>query len=400
MTTLNQETVAGLKLDDGERDRIYRDDDLHGFGIRVRYDSNNKLCKTWCIQYRIDGKQRRQNIGKFPRVNAAAARTKAGAWLDKVEEGTDPAVTRENDRKAEALKFHHAVGMYLAKQETKVRRSTFDNTKLYLTGRRYLEPLHKKPVAKVTQSDVEQCLDAIPKKPTRWAVQRCLSAFYVWAVRKGHASGNPLVKIEQIKLESRQRVLKDHELAVVWNALQDDDLGRIIKLLLLSGWRANEIGGLRWDEVDLDTGLLTLPPERCKNGRAHTLTLPPLAVEIIRSVKRRDGRDFVFGKWAGGFTWWAKQKNLVQPLGLEHWTIHDLRRTVATGMCEIGTEPHVVEAVLNHVSGHKAGVAGIYNRASYKEPMRAALARWADHLQSVVTGGKVVPLRKAVPLRA
>jgi integrase len=362
----------------------------------VRYDHSNKLCKTWCVQYRIDGKQRRPSIGKFPRMNAATARTKAGAWLNKVhEEGTDPAVTREADRKAEALKFHHAVGMYLAKQETKVRSSTLDNMKLYLTGR-YFESLHKKPVARVTQSDVEQCLDAIPQKPTRWAVQKCLSAFYVWAVRKGHASENPLVKIEQIKLASRERVLKDHELAVVWNALQDDDLGRIIKLLLLSGCRANEIGGLRWDEVDLDTGLLTLPPERTKNKRPHTLTLPPLAMDIIRSVERRDGRDYLFGKWASGFTWWPKQKNLVQPLGLEHWTIHDLRRTVATGMCEIGIEPHVVEAVLNHVSGHKAGIAGIYNRASYKEPMRIALTRWADHLQSIVTGGKVVPIRRAV----
>jgi integrase len=396
MTTLDQKTVAALSLDGDTRDHIYRDDDLHGFGVRVRYDRNDKLCKVWCVQYRVDGKQRRQNIGKFPRMNASTARTKAGAWLDKVREGTDPAVTRENDRKAEALKFHKAVGLYLARQQTEVRDSTFENISLYLTGR-YFESLHHKPLAKITQSDIEQCLDAIPQKPTRWQAQKRLSALYVWAIRKGHASENPVAKIEQIKLKSRDRVLSEAEIKTVWNALQDDDLGRIIKLLLLTGCRADEIGGLRWSEVDLDTGLLTLPPERTKNGLTHTLTLPPLALEIIRPVERHDGREFLFGKWADGFTSWAKQKKtLVAPLGLKHWTVHDLRRTTATHMAEIGIEPHVIEAVLNHASGHKAGIAGIYNRASYAKQMKTALALWADHLQSVVTGGE----RKVVPLRA
>jgi integrase len=403
--TLDQKTVAALTLDgcknkkgEPSTDWIFFDADLHGFGIRVRYDRNNKLCKTWCVQYRVDSKQRRQNIGKFPRMNAAAARTKAGGWLNKVHEGTDPAVTREADRKVEALRFHHAVGMYLAKQQTEVRESTFENASLYLTGG-YLKALHHKPLAKVTQSDIEVCLDAIPQKPTRREVQKRLSAFYVWAIRKGHASENPVAKIEQIKLKSRERVLKEHELAVVWNALQDDDLGRIIKLLLLTGCRANEIGQLKWSEVDLDAGTISLPPERTKNGCAHTLTLPPLALDIIRSVERHDGRDYVFGKWASGFTWWAKQKKtLVGPLGLEHWTIHDLRRSAATHMAEIGIEPHVIEAVLNHVSGHKAGVAGIYNRASYAKQIKQALAVWADHVESIVTASarKVVPM----PLRA
>jgi len=119
-------------------------------------------------------------------------------------------------------------------------------------------------------------------------------------------------------------------------------------------------------------------------------------LDILRSVEKRDGRDFLFGKWAGGFTSWARQKQtLTSSLGLEHWTIHDLRRTAATHMAEIGIEPHVIEAVLNHVSGHKAGIAGIYNRASYKPQMKMALARWAAHLESIFSGAanKIVPLR-------
>jgi integrase len=253
--------------------------------------------------------------------------------------------------------------------------------------------LHNKPLAKITQSDVEQCLDAITKKPTRWAAQKKLSAFYVWAVRKGHAPANPVANCEQVKLKDRERVLSEDEIRTVWNALKDDDLGRIIKLLLLTGCRADEVGQLRWSEID-DSGTLTLSPERCKNGRTHALPLPPLALQIIKEVEKHDGRDFLFGKTAQGFTYWARQRHtLTKIIGVAHWTIHDCRRTATTHMAELGIEPHIIEAILNHASGHKSGVAGIYNRASYAKQMKVALARWADHLQSIVTGtaSKVVP---------
>src|SRR5262245_7212188 len=131
MTTLDQKTVTALALDDDDTDHIYRDDDLHGFGLRVRYDSSGRLTKVWTVQYRIDGKQRRQSIGKFPRMNAATARTKAGAWLNKVHDGTDPAVTQEAARKADALKFHIAVEQYLTKQRESVRESTYKGIELY-----------------------------------------------------------------------------------------------------------------------------------------------------------------------------------------------------------------------------------------------------------------------------
>jgi integrase len=396
MTTLDQKTVAAMNAESAGR--IIFDDDLKGFGIRVRYDSKRRLCKAWCIQYRIDGKQRRQNIGKFPRMNAATARTKAGAWLNKVHDGVDPAGERAAEVKAEALKFHKAVDLYLAKKQDELRGSTFKTVTLYLTGR-YFAPLHNRPLAKIRQSDVGQCLDAITQKPTRWATQKCLSSFYVWAVKKGHAPENPLAKVDQVKIGSRDRVLSPDEICTVWNACADDDLGKIIKLCLITGCRAQEIGSIRWSEIDLNGGVLTLSPERCKNGQAHTLTLPPLALEIIKRVEKRDGRDFLFGKWAGGFTWWSKQKHLVEPLGLKHWTIHDLRRTAATQMAEIDVEPHVIEAVLNHISGHKAGVAGIYNKASYAKQTKVALARWAAHLRSIVDGVDVTE-SKVVNFRA
>src|SRR5262249_22831530 len=333
--------------------------------------------KVWTVQYRIDGKQRRQSIGKFPKMNAATARTKAGAWLNKVHDGTDPAGVHEAEKRADALKFHIAVAQYLAKQRDEVRESTFINIEGYLTKAKYFGPLHRKPLAKVAQSDVEQCLDAIPTKPSRQQAQKTLNALYMWAIRKGHAAANPVALTEPIKLKSRDRVLSVDEIRTVWTALKDDDLGRVIKLLLLTGCRADEIGQLRWSEIDVDNAVLTLPPERTKNGRTHTLPLSPLALQIIKQVEKRDGRDFLFGKLACGYTHWgAQKKTLTDKIGVAHWTMHDLRRTAATHMCELGIEPHVVEAILNHISGHKGGIAGIYNRARYFERMKVALAAW------------------------
>ena len=404
MTTLDQKTVAAITLDGDDRDHIFRDDDLHGFGIRVRFDQKGRLCKTWCVQYRHEGKQRRQNIGKFPRMNAATARTKAGAWLNKVHEGTDPAGERAAERVANKLTFSKAVTEYLAvkQREGEIRDSSYGNIKGYLTNPKFFGSFHAKPVSKVTQSDVSTALNAIATAPSRSQAQAKLSTFYTWAVMEGHAPENPVAKTKKVKEgKARERVLSEDEIRTVWNCCKDDDYGRIVKLLLLTGCRADEIGCARWSWINLDAGTITLPAEveggrifkGTKNHRTHTLTLPPLALQIIQQVEQHPGRDFLFGVFSEGFTNWNRKRTLGD--GLAHWTIHDLRRTAATHMAELGIEPHIIEAVLNHISGHKGGIAGIYNRASYAKQMARALVLWADHVRAVVDGGgrKVVPLR-------
>ena len=156
---------------------------------------------------------------------------------------------------------------------------------------------------------------------------------------------------------------------------------------------------MRWDELDQEKGTLTISATRSKNGRAHTLPLPPMAWQIIASVPVWHGGDYLFGR-RSGFGAWAINKTLLDHrAGIVAWTVHDIRRSVATGMAEIGIAPHVIEAVLNHVSGHKGGIAGIYNKATYEREMRSALALWADHVRSLVEGGppKVVMLGAAKP---
>ena len=166
------------------------------------------------------------------------------------------------------------------------------------------------------------------------------------------------------------------------NALGQTRFSDIVRLLILTGQRREEIGGLRWAEIDLDRNVIVFPPERTKNRRKHELPLSMQARAVIERQPRRKGREFVFGIGAGGFSGWSDCKaNLAARAKLKaEWRLHDLRRTAATMMAELGVLPHIIEAILNHVSGHRAGVAGIYNRARYEGEMRTALQRWADHV--------------------
>jgi len=183
-------------------------------------------------------------------------------------------------------------------------------------------------------------------------------------------------------MSSRERVLTPSELKKLAEGLGTDPFSQIVRLLLLTGQRRNEIGHLRWAEIDLAAKVIVLPPERTKNGRLHELPLSRQALAILERLPRRNSSDFLFSK--RGFNDWDRVKDqLDQRLDLAPWRLHDLRRTCATGMAELGVQPHIIEAVLNHVSGHKGGVAGVYNRATYAEPMREALQRWADWLDQI-----------------
>jgi integrase len=181
----------------------------------------------------------------------------------------------------------------------------------------------------------------------------------------------------------------------VWNNCGgDDDYSRIVWLLILTACRKSEVGGLRWFELNLADRIWTIPGARTKNKRDHALPLPHAFWEIVESVERRPNRDYLFGYSDRGFRNWSETKiALDRRCQIPPWTHHDLRRTVATRMAEsppdgLGIKPHVVEALLNHVSGHKSGVAGIYNRASYLPEVKTALARWAEYIANIVSGAE------------
>jgi len=221
-------------------------------------------------------------------------------------------------------------------------------------------------------------------------------------MKEGLSEHNPVIATNdpEAGVLPRDRVLADHELVAVWKACRDDDFGRIVRLLTLTGCRREEIGSLVWSELNLDTGVLSIPGERTKNHRPLVLTLPAVAVDILRSVPRREGRNYVFGGSGNAFSGWAYAKmsldaRITSTVGgpLPHWTLHDLRRTARTGLGKIGVAPHIAELVINHVRG---GVEAIYDRHRYEREIKQALAQWAEYLLAVVDGSE----RRIISLHA
>jgi integrase len=179
-------------------------------------------------------------------------------------------------------------------------------------------------------------------------------------------------------------------LRAIWHALPDGDYGDIVRLLMLTGARRDEVGGLRWSEIDLrGEALITLPAARTKGRRPHEIPLSGPALAILKARMRDDGRDHVFGRGAGGFSGWSKAKcELDARLGeMSEWRLHDFRRSFSTTLHErLDIAPHVVEDALGHHATFRAGAAGTYNKSKYRDPKRRALDAWAAHLMAVING--------------
>jgi integrase len=398
-------TIAGLSLPVGKGDAIFFDDDLPGFGIRLRA-SGDRLCRSWVAQYRAHGRTRRMKLGPVEALTPDQARQAAKRLLAKVHLGDDPQADKMERRQKDVQKLSAVVREYLAAKESDLvlRPRSLHEVRRYLT-QNYFKPLHSMPIDRITRRDVAARLLAITREsgaPTAARARSSLSAMFVWAMGAGLVDANPVIGTNQPQLPpSRDRVLDDSELAAIWHACLDDDYGPIVRLLILTGCRRQEVGGMMWSEIDLDRGMWTIPAARTKNGRAHTLPLPPAALAIIKNVSRRDGRDYLFGERAAGFTLWSPEKRALDlRLGesVKQWRLHDIRRSAATGMANLGTQPHIIEAVLNHYSGHRAGVAGIYNRSLYEREMHRALAIWSERIRTIVTGGerKIVRIKSSL----
>jgi integrase len=225
-----------------------------------------------------------------------------------------------------------------------------------------------------------------------------MSKFLNWCIAEGYADINVATQTNKNEETKRDRVLGDTELKTVLNALPPGDFGDIVKLLILTAARREEISQLRWAEINLTktplgegddeipAQAIKLPGYRTKNGRVHVVPLSQPALAILKA-RQQNGREYVFGVGEHGFSGFSKSKERLDtwtPLA-KPWIIHDLRRSAATGMAKLGIQPHIIEAILNHASGHKAGVAGIYNQATYEPEKRAGLHLWAKHISELVS---------------
>ncbi|MFL5337251.1 MAG: tyrosine-type recombinase/integrase, partial [Geminicoccaceae bacterium] len=334
--------------------------------------------------------------------------------------GQDPQAAKSQAREQTAVTLGAVATLYLVRVVgPRQRPRTLAERKRHLE--RDWKPLAGVPIDSVERAQIAAHLARIAAEHGPIAANRSrgtLHALFVWAMGEGMASGNPVVGTNKPGQErSRARTLKLWELARVWQATEGPgDFNAIVRLLLLTGQRRDEVAGMRWSEVGLEKAVWSLPGRRTKNKRDHDVPLSDAALAVLAFLPRREGRELIFGKAAGPFSGWQYAKARLDkriaglqtedgaqdkagPKGsvMEPWVLHDLRRTVATLMIEeAGILPHVVEAVINHVSGHRAGVAGVYNRATYAREKREALTRWAEWLLETLGGreGAVVPLRR------
>jgi integrase len=356
------------------------DTGLNGFGARRQLKHVHYL-----LRYQLSGRQRFISIGRHGSPwTPDSARTEARRLLGLVASKTDPA--SERVRPAETLGAE--VERYLERRRSSLKPRSFEEIERHLTV--HAKPLHRLRLAEIDRRTIALRLAEIEQESgpvARNRVRSSLSAFFAFAIREGLLEINPVAGTGKAdEGQGRDRTLTDFELGTVLNALGQDQFSDIVRLLVLTGQRREEIGGLRWSEVDLDRGLIVLGPERTKNKRPHELPISTQVRAILERQPRRGGRDLVFGVRAGGFSGWSDAKAALDANingSVKPWHLHDLRRSCATGMAELGTLPHVIEATLNHVSGHKSSVAGIYNRARYADEMRSALQRWADHVDAI-----------------
>jgi integrase len=405
---LDPETVANLELLPDQAEQFFWDTNVSGFALRLRKGGH----RTWIIQYRYQGRTRRMVIGDAAKVRTAQAREQARKELAKAELGADPAADRRKRREKDAMILRAVIADYLD-HKTGIKPASMRSLRHFLLGpcggrarqqglEPFLKPLLARPIDTITRRDISMRLLQVSKKPgaaSALGLNAALSSLFSWAMQMGLVEHSPVVNsFRPPKPPTRDRALSGEELAAVWRALDgvQGDYAAIVKLLICTGGRRQEIGGMKQSEVSPDMTSWTLPATRSKNHKEHKLPLTPLMVGIIKSVPMREGNDYFFGK--KGFTVWSNcKKALDEQLNLEPWTHHDLRRSVATGMNDIGIAPHIVEEILNHQSGHRRGPAGIYNRSVYANEVAAALARWSEHVAAITEGraSKVIPMIRA-----
>jgi integrase len=352
------------------------DNAVRGFGVRRQLRD-----PTYVLKYRHQGRQRFVTIGPHGSPwTPETARREARRLLGLVAAGRDPRTERAKDKTS----VRAVAEEYLAYAKRRQKTRSFLETQRHLLTN--WSALREASALTLTRREVVGHLAAIEAAKgavTAARARAALSAMFNWAIREGYEiPANPVAGTNRpSEPPSRSRVLADGELAKLWSALGEDQFSEIVRLLVLTAQRREEIGGLRWEEVDFARGVIVLGPERTKNRRTHELPLSGSALAILAAQPRRG--PFVFGNGRRYANWSDPKSALDARAGLTGWRLHDLRRTAATRMAELGTLPHVIEAVLNHVSGHRAGVAGIYNRATYTKEMREALERWGNHVEEI-----------------
>ena len=353
--------------------------------------------KGWAVRYRHQGVPRKLTLGSYPALGLKDARELGAKALRAVAEGRDPGREKILARAAKADSVDRIVEEFL---ERHVRRSNRPRT---AQGTERLLRQHVLPrwrgrmVHEITRRDVLKILDHVVDGGAPIAANRTFAAvrkFFNWCVARDILAASPCAGVKPPTSErARDRVLSDDELRLVWTAADKlgGTFGPLVKLLALTGQRRDEVARMRWDELDLDTRLWTLPRARTKNNQPHEVPLSKAALTVLQNVPRIAGSPFVLTANGGAspVSGYSKGKHRIDallPADLPPWRLHDLRRTCASGLARLRINLPVIEKVLNHTSGSFAGIVGVYQKHSFADEKRAALEAWGRHVISLVRG--------------
>jgi integrase len=385
--------------------------------------------KSWAVRYRYGGKPRKCTLGPWPALGLSEARKRGGEALAAVSEGRDPGREKAVQRATTAAAIRdrrdafETVAMEFINRYSRpnTRESSWretarllglkpdpaDEKKLVATGAGLLARWRALRVQEITRRDVIEALDEIADRGAPILANRTLAALrrmMNWACERDIIAASPCAGVKAPAAErSRDRVLSDDELRAVWDAASDEGwpFGHIVKLLILTGQRRDEVGEMRWSEINLDAKLWTIPRERSKNDQLHEVSLSGPAVAVLtRMAKIKNRRGLVFTtNGETPFASYSKAKDRLDKAMLaklneragkgskiksvERWTLHDLRRTAASGMARLGVNLPVIEKVLNHSSGTFRGVVGVYQRHSFADEKRTALEAWGRFVTSL-----------------
>jgi integrase len=380
-------SVARLKAPrDGQLD--YFDKGYPGLALRVSYGG----AKAWIFFFRLHGKLRRLSLGRFPGMSLLEAREAWRAARLAVSKGENPAHLRPTT----ADSFAAVADEWLRRDQGQNRsagevRRVIERDVIPVWGERL--------VAVITRRDVTELIDGVVDRGAGTMARRLhshLHRLFRWAVGRGILETNPMADLPKPGAAvTRDRVLSDAELAAIWKAAEKTawPFGQAIRLLALTAARREEIGALRWSEVHGSE--LRIPAERSKNGEPRTIPLSAAAAKLLAEVPRIGVSDFVFTTTGRTpISGWSKVKKALDAAAaaesagapLKPWRLHDLRRTAATNLQRLGIGLQVIESILGHVSGSRAGIVGVYQRHQFAAEQRAALEAWSREIERIVAG--------------
>ena len=352
--------------------------------------------KSWAVRYRHQGQTRKHTLGSYPAIDLKAARQLGARALRGAAEGRDPGWEKAQVRSARIDSIEHVAAQFIERHCKRSNRPrTAQETERLL--RLHVLPRWKGcKISEITRRDVLDVIDRVIDDGAPIAANRVLAAvrkMLNWAVARDIITASPCAGVKPPTPErSRDRKLSDDELRLVWLAGEQVGwpFGPLIHLLILTGQRRDEVAKMEWREVDIERQLWTLPRERVKNNEPHEVPLSSAAIAILSGVPQIGGHFVLTTSGKVPSSNYSKSKHQLDallPPNMPPWRLHDLRRTVASGMARLGINLPVIEKVLNHASGSFAGIVGVYQRHSFADEKRRALEAWGSFVDGVLTQG-------------